>query len=104
MTLQEDDEVTVIARCDTGTGTLTFVNESNPSAQSDVINTTSTAGAVTTAVFVAKTSGTYRIADSSQKKVSLEYTENTQLILLFQEILISVMQLVFLAVTLTGIY
>ena len=68
MTLQEDDEVTVIARCDTGTGTLTFVNESNPSAQSDVVNTTSTAGAVTTAVFVAKTSGTYRIADSSQKE------------------------------------
>lgn len=68
MNLNEDDEVTVIARCDTGTGTLTFVNESNPSAQSDVVNTTSTAGAVTTAVFVAKTSGTYRIADSSQKE------------------------------------
>ena len=68
MNLNEDDEVTVIARCDTGTGTLTFVNESNPSAQSDVVNTTSTSGAVTTAVFVAKTSGTYRIADSSQKE------------------------------------
>ncbi|GGP01954.1 hypothetical protein GCM10010992_04400 [Cloacibacterium rupense] len=68
MNLNEDDELTVIARCDTGTGTLTFVNESNPSAQSDVVNTTSTAGAVTTAVFVAKTSGTYRIADSSQKE------------------------------------
>ena len=68
MNLNEDDEVTVIARCDTGTGTLTFVNESNPSAQSDVVGTTSASGATTSAVFVAKTSGTYRIADSSQKE------------------------------------
>lgn len=68
MNLNEDDEVTVIARCDSGTGSLTFVNESNPSAQSDVVSTTSTSGTVTTAVFVAKTSGTYRIADSSQKE------------------------------------
>lgn len=86
MTLQEDDEVTVIARCDTGTGTLTFVNESNPSAQSDVVNTTSTGRAVTTAVFMLKTSGTYRIADSSQKESFFRiYTKTSNLYFCFRK-------------------
>jgi exo-poly-alpha-galacturonosidase len=67
MTLAEDDEVTIIARCDTGTGALTFALASNYLAQNDTYPTTSSSGSTSEVKFVAKTAGTYRIFDAAQK-------------------------------------
>ncbi len=66
MTLAEDDEVTIIARGDTD-GLLTFVNEANPTSQTDTAPITSVAGGVTSVTFVSQTSGTYRIFDQVAK-------------------------------------
>jgi hypothetical protein len=67
MTLAEDDEVTVIARCDAGTGALTFVYAADAALQKDVAATTSTANVITEVKFVAKNAGVYRIYDQTQK-------------------------------------
>ena len=60
MMLNEDDEVTIISRTDTA-ASLSFVNESNPSLQTDLIAPTFAAGAVTAVKFVAKNAGSYKI-------------------------------------------
>jgi pectate lyase len=67
MTLAEDDEVTLISRCDTAPGTLTFVLVSNYLAQKDTYSTTATSGATSEVKFVAKTAGAYRIYDATNK-------------------------------------
>ena len=67
MTLAEDDEVTIIARCDADTGQLSFALASNYLLQKDSAPITSASGAVTEVKFVAKTAGTYRIFDVTQK-------------------------------------
>ncbi|WP_304344007.1 pectinesterase family protein [Chryseobacterium koreense] len=66
LSLNEDDEVKVIARGDTA-GNLVFSLSTNPSLQSDSFATTATSGAVTEATFVAKSSGTYFIYDNLSK-------------------------------------
>jgi hypothetical protein len=67
MSLAEDDEVTIIARCDAGTGALTFVYAADASLQKDIAATTSTANTITEVKFVAKNAGVYRIYDQTQK-------------------------------------
>lgn len=67
MTLAADDEVTVIARCDAGTGALTFVYATDATLQKDVAATTSAANTITEVKFVAKNAGVYRIYDQTQK-------------------------------------
>jgi len=67
MTLAADDEVTVIARCDAGTGALTFVNAADAALQKDVAAITSAANTITEVKFVAKIAGVYRIYDQTQK-------------------------------------
>ncbi|VXB54346.1 conserved hypothetical protein [Flavobacterium sp. 9AF] len=59
LTLNEDDEVTIVSRTDAG-GDLTFIDVNNPSLQTDIINLTSTSGATTEAKFVAKNAGDFR--------------------------------------------
>lgn len=66
ITVNEDDEVRVIARGDTA-GNLVFSYSSNTTLQSDNMATTSASGQVTEAVFVAKFSGTYFIYDNLAK-------------------------------------
>ncbi|HRE77928.1 MAG TPA: pectinesterase family protein [Flavobacterium sp.] len=66
ITVDEDDEITIIARGDTD-GLLTFVNEANPSLQTNTFPTTSASGSVTEVKFVAQTAGTYRIYDQLAK-------------------------------------
>lgn len=66
MTLDEDDEVTVISRTDAA-GSMTFINENNPTLQTDNQIVTSTSGAVTEAKFVAKNAGTFKIYSSDGK-------------------------------------
>lgn len=67
MTLAEDDEVAIIARCDADTGQLNFALASNYLLQKDSAPITSASGAVTEVKFVAKTAGIYRIFDVTQK-------------------------------------
>jgi pectin methylesterase-like acyl-CoA thioesterase len=67
ITLAADDEVTVIARCDAGTGALTFAYATDTAVQKDVAAITSAANTITEVKFVAKNSGVYRIYDASQK-------------------------------------
>ena len=64
--LNEDDEVTIIARADTQ-GLLTFLNVNNPQDQTDTFVTTATSGSVTEVNFVAKTAGNYRFFDATAK-------------------------------------
>jgi len=64
--LNEDDEVTIIARGDTQ-GLLTFLNVNNPQDQTDTFVTTATSGSVTEVNFVAKTAGNYRFFDATAK-------------------------------------
>lgn len=66
LTLDEDDEVKIIARGDTA-GLLSFIYESNPALQTDTFVTTATAGSVTEVNFVAKYSGNYRFYDATAK-------------------------------------
>ncbi|MFN3941987.1 MAG: pectinesterase family protein [Flavobacterium sp.] len=66
LTLAEDDEVTVIARGDTD-GLLSFVNEANPSLQTNTFPITSISGQTTFVNFVAQTAGDYRIYDATSK-------------------------------------
>ena len=66
LTLDEDDEVKIIARGDTA-GLLSFIYESNPSLQSDTFVTTAAAGSVTEVNFVARHSGNYRFYDATAK-------------------------------------
>ncbi|MFP9115438.1 pectinesterase family protein [Flavobacterium sp. RHBU_3] len=66
LVLNEDDEVTIIARGDTA-GSLSFVYESDPTMQTDNVPTTSTSATVTEVHFVAKYAGTYRIFDQTAK-------------------------------------
>ncbi|UPQ78834.1 pectinesterase family protein [Flavobacterium azooxidireducens] len=66
ITVVEDDEITIIARGDTD-GVLTFVNEANPSLQTNTFPITSASGNVTEVKFVAQTAGAYRIYDQLAK-------------------------------------
>ena len=66
ITLNEDDEVTVVSRTDTA-GTLNFVNEGNPVLQSDVLTMAFASGAVTQAKFVAKNAGSFKIYSADAK-------------------------------------
>ncbi|MGV3459800.1 MAG: pectinesterase family protein [Flavobacterium sp.] len=66
ITLQEDDEVKIIARGDTD-GTLKFLYSANPASQTDTGATTSASGAVSELNFVAKQAGTYYLFDQSSK-------------------------------------
>lgn len=66
LALNEDDEVKIIARGDTA-GVLSFVNQANPTAQTDTFATTATSGAVTEVNFVAKTAATYQLFDAVAK-------------------------------------
>lgn len=67
MDLNEDDEITLISRCDAEIGALTFALESNYLLQKDSYPITSVSGATTEVKFVAKTKGKYRIFDVTQK-------------------------------------
>jgi pectin methylesterase-like acyl-CoA thioesterase len=60
ITLNEDDELTVVSRTD-ALGTLSFVNEGNPTLQSDNLPVTFASGSVTQAKFVAKNAGVFKI-------------------------------------------
>lgn len=60
LSLNEDDEVSIFSRTDAG-GDLTFMDETNPSLQTDIISLTSTSGATTEAKFVAKNTGTFKL-------------------------------------------
>ncbi|WP_234108393.1 pectinesterase family protein [Chryseobacterium sp. R2A-55] len=66
LSLNEDDEVKVIARGDTA-GNLVFSLSANTLLQTDNFATTATSAAVTEATFVAKYSGTYFIYDNLAK-------------------------------------
>jgi pectin methylesterase-like acyl-CoA thioesterase len=66
MTLNEDDEVTVVCRTDAA-GSFNFVNETNAALQSDVFPVTFAAGATTDAKFVAKTAASYKIYSADGK-------------------------------------
>lgn len=66
LALDEDDEVKIIARGDTA-GLLSFIYESNPVLQTNTVATTTTAGSVTEANFVAKYAGNYRFYDATAK-------------------------------------
>jgi len=66
LALDEDDEVKIIARGDTA-GLLSFIYESNPSLQTNTVATTTAAGSVTEANFVAKYAGNYRFYDATAK-------------------------------------
>ena len=64
MTLNEDDEVTLVAKTD-ATGTMNFVNVATPATgQADVVPMLAD---LVTLKFVAKTAGNYKIYDSSGK-------------------------------------
>lgn len=60
MVLNEDDEVTIVARTDAA-GSITFVDETNPSTQSDLLAVTAASGAITEAKFVAKNTSSFKI-------------------------------------------
>jgi pectin methylesterase-like acyl-CoA thioesterase len=60
MTLNEDDEVTIVSRTDAG-GSLIFVDEANPSAQTDLLAPTFASGSTSDIKFVAKNTGTFKI-------------------------------------------
>ncbi len=64
MSLSEDDEVTIVAECDNGSGILHFANVTDPEIQSDEVSLTSDPAEYT---FVAKAEGTYRFYDSQDK-------------------------------------
>lgn len=66
ISLNEDDEVTVICRTDAA-GTFNFVNETNSALQSDNISVTFASGAVTQAKFVAKNAGLFKIYSADGK-------------------------------------
>lgn len=66
LALDEDDEVTIIARGDTA-GLLTFLYESNPALQTDTFPITSNSGSVTEVKFVAEQNGNYRFYDATAK-------------------------------------
>uniref|UniRef100_UPI0040471909 pectinesterase family protein n=1 Tax=Mariniflexile sp. TaxID=1979402 RepID=UPI0040471909 len=63
LNLNEDDEVTIAARTDGG-GTFNFQYFSNPAAQTDIV---AVPAAETLLKFVAKSSGEYRVFDTSGK-------------------------------------
>ncbi|MFZ5941517.1 MAG: pectinesterase family protein [Bacteroidota bacterium] len=63
LTLNEDDEVTVVEKTDAG-GKINFYYVENPAAQTDVIEVTSN---LDTLHFVAKAAGTYRLFDTQGK-------------------------------------
>ncbi len=60
MVLNEDDEITIIARTDAA-GSISFVDETNPTLQSDLLPVTFASGNTTEAKFVAKNSGSFKI-------------------------------------------
>ncbi|MFN3754681.1 pectinesterase family protein [Flavobacterium sp.] len=66
MTLNEDDEVTIIARADAA-GSLTFVNEGNPVLQTDLEPLTFASGATNQIKFVAKNAGSFKIYSADGK-------------------------------------
>ena len=66
MTLNEDDEVTVICRTDAA-GTFNFVDENNPGLQSDNMIVTFASGATTQAKFVAKNASSFKIYSADGK-------------------------------------
>lgn len=66
MTLNEDDEVSIFSRTDTG-GDFTFVDETNPTVQTDLLAPTFASGATTELKFVAKNTGTFKIYSANGK-------------------------------------
>ncbi|NHN25815.1 hypothetical protein FIA58_009025 [Flavobacterium jejuense] len=66
MTLNEDDEVSIFARTDAG-GDFTFVDETNPTTQTDLLTPTFDTGAITELKFVAKNTGTFKIYSANGK-------------------------------------
>ncbi|MCF6130101.1 pectinesterase family protein [Flavobacterium sp. AS60] len=66
MVLNEDDEVTVVSRTDAA-ASLSFVNEANPSLQTDLVAPTFASGAVTEVKYVAKNAGTFKIYSADGK-------------------------------------
>ncbi|WP_291115419.1 pectinesterase family protein [Flavobacterium sp. UBA6135] len=66
LNVNEDDEVTIIARGDTA-GLLSFVYQSNPTLQTNTFPITATAGSVTEVKFVAKYTGNYLFYDTTSK-------------------------------------
>jgi len=64
--LDEDDEVTIIARTDAG-GDFTFINENNPASQTDVIAPTFASAATSELKFAAKQAGTFKIYATNGK-------------------------------------
>ncbi|QBZ98893.1 T9SS type A sorting domain-containing protein [Flavobacterium sangjuense] len=66
MTLNEDDQVTVICRTDAA-GAFNFVDENNPVLQSDLLDVTFASGSVTEAKFVAKNASTFKIYSANGK-------------------------------------
>jgi exo-poly-alpha-galacturonosidase len=60
ITLNEDDEITIICRVDTA-GSMTFVNENNTSLQNDILPVTAAAGATSQLKFVAKNAGSFKL-------------------------------------------
>lgn len=66
MVLNEDDEVTVVSRTDAA-ASLSFVNEANPSLQTDLAAPTFASGAVTEVKYVAKNAGSFKIYSADGK-------------------------------------
>jgi exo-poly-alpha-galacturonosidase len=66
MVLNEDDEVTVVSRTDAA-ASLSFVNEANPSLQTDLVAPTFASGAVTEVKYVAKNAGSFKIYSADGK-------------------------------------
>ena len=64
LTLDEDDEVTVMMLTQSGGGVIHFQNVANPSLQDDIVNVGATLQEVK---FVAKASGQYKIYDAVDK-------------------------------------
>lgn len=60
MTLNEDDEVSIFSRTDSG-GDISFVNETNPTLQTDLLTPTFASGATTELKFVAKNASSFKI-------------------------------------------
>ena len=65
--LDKDDEVTIVTRADADGGILNFVDENNPTAQSDTFAMTAVSGATSQAVFVAKSTSTFKIYSANGK-------------------------------------
>jgi pectin methylesterase-like acyl-CoA thioesterase len=66
MVLNEDDEITIVCRTD-ASGTFNFVDENNPSLQSDNVAVTFASGTTTQTKFVAKNASSFKIYSADGK-------------------------------------